>query len=373
VLEFKARLRRRLEETLGYEAVKAASGDWHAKRKPIPCGMTIHTGIGCSFGCAYCYIFDMGFPAKPQPYPLSGAQLVYALALNPYFTPGPWGTLLAFGSVTEPLMESTVERALEYLRWLRDSMGNPQQISTKAVLSERHLDAFTNSADPRIDVLITITTLRHWRKLEPGASSPLERLEFASKLVKRGFHVTLFMRPIIPGITDREAREILEEALNHGIRDVVPGTLRVTPRIIRRLEATKIVDMEEVKRRLPSPPRDLRVQITIRGSDLKKNVIKEAEKLGTRVHPSSCSSNIYSHNQACAACSLGPCGDTEMLPEVEERGVMEAAKHLGVHIESVRIEGFKVIVRCRGGESQCDILKHYLISLARRTPVMKRS
>jgi DNA repair photolyase len=100
-----------------------------------------------------------------------------------------------------------------------------------------------------------VTTLRYWRVLEPGAPSPLERFERASRLVRAGICVTLFLRPIVPGVTDREVGEILDTALSYGIRRVVPGTLRVTPRILARLTSAGVVDVGEVERRLPRYPR----------------------------------------------------------------------------------------------------------------------
>jgi len=56
---------RRLEALIGAEAAGRARRDHHARRPPRPCGMTIHTGIGCSMGCIYCYVPDMGFMGKP--------------------------------------------------------------------------------------------------------------------------------------------------------------------------------------------------------------------------------------------------------------------------------------------------------------------
>ncbi len=370
VFEFKARVRKALEDVIGFEGVRVALGDWHARREPIPCGMTIHTGVGCSYGCMYCYIYDMGFTSSPKPYPLSGLQLVYALASNPYFVPGPYGTLLAFGSVTEPFMEVTFRRALEYFRALRDHLGNPQQVSTKSSLDEGRVGELASAVDPAIDILVTVVTLKHWRRLEPGAPSPEERFETAGRLARRGFHVTLFMRPVIPGVTDREARDILEMALSIGIRDVVPGTLRVTPRILARLRSSGVVDVEDVERRLPEPLRGPRAQIPIKGSDLKKLVVREAERLGFRVHPASCSSNIASHNQACAACSLGPCGDISKLPEVSVEGVKRAAKTLGVKVDSIRVKDHSVIAKCLDTKDKCRQLRHLIISLARRHPII---
>jgi DNA repair photolyase len=373
VLELKARVRSSLEGALGRREIEEASRDSHARRRPVPCGMTVHTGVGCGYGCLYCYVYDMGFPPRPAPYPLSGPQLAYALALNPYVVPGEYGTLLAFGSVTEPFSEVSTPRTLEYFRYLRDYLGNPQQVSTKSPPPSPLDEEFRRSADPRVDVLLTVTTLRYWRVLEPGAPSPVERFERASRLVRAGICVTLFLRPILPGVTDREVGEILDTALSYGIRRVVPGTLRVTPRILARLTSAGVVDVGEVERRLPRYPRGGGDQVTIRGSDLKGLAVREASRRGMEVFPASCASSISSHGQSCAACSMGPCGNVDRLPEVSEGGVAEASKVLGVRVGRVEVRGFRVLAECRDRPERCDVLRYYLIALARRTPLVRRA
>ncbi|MEM4497864.1 MAG: radical SAM protein, partial [Nitrososphaerota archaeon] len=45
--------------------LEVARRDPHARRLPRPCGLTVHTGLGCKFGCLYCYIYDMGFSRAP--------------------------------------------------------------------------------------------------------------------------------------------------------------------------------------------------------------------------------------------------------------------------------------------------------------------
>ena len=373
VLELKAKVRSSLEGILSRRELEEASRDPHARRKPVPCGMTVHTGVGCGYGCLYCYVYDMGFSARPSPYPLSGPQLAYALTLNPYVVPGEYGTLLAFGSVTEPFADVSVAKALEYFRCLRDYLGNPQQVSTKSPPPRPLAGEFRRSADPKVDVLVTVTTLKYWRILEPGAPSPTERFERASELVRMGVCVTLFLRPIIPEVTDREVGEILDTALSYGIKRVVPGTLRVTPRILARLSSTGIVDLGEVRRRLPRYPRGSGDQVAIRGSDLKELAAREAARRGMEVFPASCASNVSSHGQSCAACSMGPCGGVDKLPEVSEGGVIEASKVLGVRVGRAEVRGFKVFVDCRDSPEKCEILRYYLISLARRVPVVRRS
>jgi|GEM_PF-6610422 len=54
----KQRAIKTLEEKLGEGERREAEQDHHAKRLPRPCGITVHTGVGCSLACAYCYIYD---------------------------------------------------------------------------------------------------------------------------------------------------------------------------------------------------------------------------------------------------------------------------------------------------------------------------
>lgn len=370
-LKLKEEIVERLAAKLGRDGFERARRDPHARRSPIPCGMTIHTGIGCGYGCVYCYIYDMGFPGRAKPYPLSGEELVLALALNPYFIPGRWGTLLAFGSVTEPLARETRLRAFEYLRATRDWLGNPQQISTKTALDGEDFKLFLSSIDPEIDVLVTITTIRHWRRLEPGASPPEERFEFMERLRRSGVHVTLFLRPILPGVTDLEAEEIIRRAAEAGVRRVVLGTLRVTPGILARLRASGVVDVGFIEERLPRRPRDGRDQVPIRARDLKERVARIARDYGLEVLPSSCSSNIASHGQACAACRMGPCGDLRRLPSVDEDRVAVLLERAGLKPISVRVKGFKVEAEARGSREAKKRAEQWIIAVYRRIPVIR--
>ncbi|MET1129267.1 MAG: radical SAM protein [Thermoproteota archaeon] len=335
-LREKERLAAMLESQLTSREVRAAAGDGHAKRRPRPCGLTIHTGVGCSFGCIYCYVPDMGFPMRPRPYPLTGLQLVYALSVNPFFVPGLEGTLLAFGSVTEPFMSETFSRAIEYLEHTKRYLGNPQQVSTKAALSEEQVEALARSADPRIDVLVSVSTIRLASRLEPGAPSPRERLRSASYMVKRGMSVTLFVRPIIPGVTDREANAIFSEAKIAGIDKVVLGSLRVTPGILRRLRALGFIDVAGIERRLPRRPTTPKDQVVVLERDVKLKVEETARKHGLMVLPSSCSSNVHAHGLYCNACKWGPCGTGEP-PQLDLREIAEAAEILGCGKAAARL------------------------------------
>ncbi|MCS7099476.1 MAG: radical SAM protein [Sulfolobales archaeon] len=317
--------------------------------------MTVHTGIGCSYACSYCYIYDMGFPAEPRPYPLSPLELVYALSANPYVVPR--RTLAALGSVTEPFLPETRSRALEYVSSLRKYLKLLTQVSTKSVLEEG-LASGLYSADPSISVLVTVVTLRN-RRLEPRAPDPLERLEAAGRAARRGLKVSLFLRPLIPGAAG-DAEEVVRAAADFGVGSVVVGSLRVTESILLRLRASG-VDVGDILRRLKTYPRGSR-QVPVPSSDLKDRVSKLARECGLRVFRAACEANTWSHGVFCSMCGLGPC-NTEFKPlPVSGRDVEDLVEYLGLRALDVSVEDTAIRARV-GGSRSLDYLK-YLLSAA---------
>jgi len=321
-----------LEEELSEEERREARQDHHARRPPRPCGITIHTGVGCPLACAYCYIYDMGFPGSAKPYKLSPLQLAYAVATNPHVAVGPWGTLVAVGSVTEPFLPQTRELALGYMKAIATYLGNPLQVSTKMPPPPELAEV-----QGGLDVLISVTDLSG--KLEPRAPPPLERLRAGAELIKRGVSATLFVRPIVPGITDRDLTRLLALAAELGYRRVVFGTLRVTKGIVARLRAFG-VDVAPYVRELHE-----RRQTPIRYP--KEKFAAVARQMGFEVLPASCAANVVAHGQACALCGWGPCGDVKKL-KVDVRDVEEYLETRGYKsVEVSVVEGLKIRINKR--------------------------
>ncbi len=326
----KERIRYKLESLLGEESRRRALRDHHSRRKPRPCGMTIHTGIGCSYGCIYCYIWDMGFPGKPKPYPLDPLELAYALAANPYVVPG--HTLAAYGSVTEPFLEETREKALAYIAEIHKWLRLPSQVSTKSLLTNEIIEGLLQG-DPQISVLVTVIVGDELaRKLEPRAPPPSERLRHAGIAVERGLNVTLFMRPLIPGVPLREYECVLREAVENGIKSVVFGSLRVTKRILEALES---ISLRIEPSRILGAPSGKR-QVPVDTSDFKSRLKRVATQLGLTVYPAACAANICSHEMKCWKCRWGPCCGSPREPGSAE---VEEAVSLALQLFSRRSRG----------------------------------
>ncbi len=365
----------KLSTMLSEDEIRKAVSDHHAKREPIACGMTVHTGIGCSFGCIYCYVPDMGFDMKPRAYPLSGTQLVYALAKNPYFVPGPYGTLLAFGSVTEPFMKESVRRSIDYLTSTKQFLGNPTQVSTKAYIDEDLAKMVHHKADKNISVLVTIITRRYHKVFEPGAPPPEKRLETMRNLSKLNIHVSLFLRPLIPYLNvEEDIVELIREAKNAGARGVVVGSLRITNRIMKILPRTNVVNSGDLLKRLPRKPRNPRDQVPLKMHDLKEFAMKTAKAVGLHVYPSSCAANIESHHLACWACQWGPCGNVRKLPFIDDDSLIDIIEYFGLKAHG-HVARERIILRLTSGRSATNRvarrLYHWLTTLTRRQVVMR--
>ncbi len=359
---FKRRLIEELESRLDKESIERVKKDHHSRRPPRPCGMTVHTGIGCSLGCVYCYIYDMGFPRTVTPYPLSGLEMLYALALNPYFAPGSGGTMIAMGAVSEPFLPETRDRTLEYLRSF-GTIKNPTQISSKMTLSDEYIENIRRYC-PHLSFLMTIIALRDYRKLEPLAPDPYERFDTCRRLIAKGIHVSLFIRPIIPGFTDRDAEDIINNAKSVGIRSVVLGTLRVTRRIFMNLLKVG-VDLSRRVRRISN-----KEQTPIMGHDLKRNISRIAERAGLRVYEAACGANIEAAGLGCVACDWGPCGDPDKLPQVTESDIRDLCLELGYKVSKVVLYNDRIEIYLLN-RSRIDVLEKWLKELTRRRIIIR--
>ena len=327
LLEIKENVKKELSKKVD---IHIAKSDHHALRPPRPCGITIHVGIGCPNACIYCYIGDMGFPVgTTTPYHLSPEELVYALAANRYFFPSRLGTFVAFGSVTEPFVNPLKEKTFSYMYGISQWLGNPIQFSTKMYLSNedvKKLLEIEKISGSRISPLITIITIGLSHILEPKAPSIDKRLETMRNLKSNGINPVLFLRPIIPGVTDLEMEEIMRKANQNGAIGVVIGSLRVTSGILKRLKSSGI-DIKEITRRLKHKVKEHK-QISVPSKDLKKKAINTARTLGLIVFPSACCANALTNDVACAGCCFlknmclnCPNNCITKLPEITEDDV----------------------------------------------------
>lgn len=284
----------------------------------------------------------MGFPAKVKPYPLTALELVYALAINPYVIPR--RTFAAYGSVTEPFLFETRDRTLEYVANVYRWLNLPSQISTKIAI-DKELAKKLKEAEPRISVLVTLVTLNEAKVLEGFAPNPLERLMGIETASKYDIPVYLFVRPIIPGVTDKEIHTIIKFGADYNVKGIVIGSLRTTHSIIQRLK-NKGVNVDEILKRIPRYPKD-REQIPVKSDDIIQKAKKIAQDYKLKVFRSACMANVDSHNDYCYMCYLGPCG-TKSNYNIQDSDIAEFIESQKLKIKSIDIKPDRIDIVLRG-------------------------
>jgi len=272
--------------------------DPHTRRLPRPCGITVHLGKHCPLACSYCYIEEMGFQfKKTEPYPLTPEETILALLYNPAFIPGRLGTFIALGSIVDPFYPSIRSNTLQFIKLIAEHLKNPTQFSTKLYLDELFVGNLRDAVGKEtLSPLVTIITTKASHKLEPKAPTPLLRFRTIENLHNAGFKPFIFIRPIIPGVTDLDANEILEMGVSHKTEGIVAGSLRVTKGIIERLRSAGI-DVNPILRRLTAPLSNR--QISIRTSDIKSKIMARANELGLLAYNSACCANAYTSDVPC--------------------------------------------------------------------------
>jgi len=255
----KEKIIRKYEEFLSIEEIRKARRNDHARRKPRPCGFTVHIAKGCNAKCLYCYV-----NSKPELVDLSPKALVYSLLLNPLFKPGE--SFIAIGSICEPLdfPNYTKEFLEEVLK-----LGNPIQISTKEVNYDladvlKRVDTLVSMCIPFDDIC---------KRFEPNRPPPSERLEFCKEI-----DGCVFLRPILPMIDLETYKKGIEEISEYTDR-VILGNLRLTRNVKKKLGIDN----------LPK-----------KYFEMKEELEKFAkEELGLIVFRAACCSNAYKHNVPC--------------------------------------------------------------------------
>lgn len=192
---------------------------WRSRLCTCPPKYSLNPYTGCAHGCIYCYasayIRDF-FRCRPK------RDLIRKASRD--LSKIPSGSLISLSNTSDPYppMEEKLKDTRRCLELFR-SAGLRVLIITKSELVARDADLLRtmNAA-----VTMTITSLKHFKKLEPGASPPQRRLEALRRLSKLGIPTGLRLDPIFLYLTEEEMEDIILQAAHAGVKHVVASTFK---------------------------------------------------------------------------------------------------------------------------------------------------
>jgi len=212
----------------------------------IPYTYSLNPYRGCEHGCAYCYArpgheflgLSAGLDFESKIFVKEDApELLRAELASLKWVP----QCVSMSGVTDPYQP--IERRLRLTRRCLQVFAefrNPVGIVTKSALVARDRDVLGELAKYQAAaVFLSVTSLDSdlIRVLEPRASTPEARLRAIRELKAAGVPVGILMGPVIPGLTDHEAPEILKAAARAGATFAGYVTLRL-PYVVKDLFAT---------------------------------------------------------------------------------------------------------------------------------------
>lgn len=198
--------------------------------------------MGCVHRCTFCYVRAFERRAQRPSDERYGtsirvkANIVEVLRAE-LRRPGWKRETVVIGAATDPYQPA--EGAYRLTRGCIEALSDartPLSIITRSPLIVRDIDVLQHAAARAgAEVSFSVPTLERevWRKTEPGAAPPLQRLKALEKLAAAGISAGVGVAPILPGLSDgpeqlaavvRAAKEAGAKHLWAKVLDLRPGT-----------------------------------------------------------------------------------------------------------------------------------------------------
>jgi len=202
----------------------------------IPFTFSLNPYRGCEHGCVYCYArpsheylgFSSGLDFESKILVKTDAPSLLARQLGRASWVPQMVALCGNTDCYQPVERTLgiTGKCLEVFMRFR----NPVGIITKNSLILRDIGLLSEMAAMRlVTVSVSITSLDRdlTGRMEPRTAAPAKRLETVGRLSAAGIPVSVFVAPVIPGLTDHEIPAILEEAARCGARSAAMTLLRL--------------------------------------------------------------------------------------------------------------------------------------------------
>ena len=184
--------------------------------------------LGCSGACSYCYLPIKDY-TNPKKNTCSASDCLSIANQSSEFIWGRHGTIISVGAWGDIFPKNNVgltEYSIQFIKSLL-AWGNPVQIMSKFSLQEEFINEIVKEIRYPGQLLYstTITTLNNWRIVEPGASSPIDRLITCLQFHEHGVPTNVLLKPFIPKLTGVEIEQIADCLLDYHIDYCILGIM----------------------------------------------------------------------------------------------------------------------------------------------------
>lgn len=225
-----------------------------------PSRVFVSPALGCPAYCRFCYLGSVGLqrPQKPR---LGPEALLERIVKDDRFRPGPSGTVISLGCLSECLAPHSLPDTFEFLHAIR-SLQNPVQLATRWTLDGGEFAMFENEFKAVSGILFHSMTETGPKRLELGTPPWNERRRFMAAIAASGIPSVMYIKPFLPGYTSRFAADFIALARRLTIQHAVVGPVFSDSRIdvvLRSAGVTLARDSTYAQANFPvcdQPPQD---------------------------------------------------------------------------------------------------------------------
>lgn len=185
--------------------------------------------LGCNASCRFCYIYDKGYTKKAIRNEFDIPMVMDFLESHESFSKGIQGSIISIGAWGDPFPRYNKELCTHSLEWLKkiSELQNPIQIMSRYELNTEIINGIVecNKYKGHILYSTSISSINNFRKIEPYADDPINRLRSIETLDNLGVATNVMIKPFIPGITDIDVDNIAKALKDHNVRQCVVGDL----------------------------------------------------------------------------------------------------------------------------------------------------
>ena len=194
----------------------------------------ISPSLGCPAKCQFCYLPELGLLGEEEAPAVNGREIARELLADVRYVPGPGGTVLSLGCLSECLSPNALPSTLYFLRELA-ATRNRIQLATRWFLTGQPLTDFLGVAQSLNIAVFHSTIEPSSRHLETGTPGWPTRLRFMERLADEEIPNVLYVKPYIMGYTNRFLHTYVATATRCGIDVAVVGRLFRTPGLAHKL------------------------------------------------------------------------------------------------------------------------------------------